>query len=332
VDENERNLLEALRRAAREEEPAADPRWSALAAGTISEEKQVELLAAAEGSEEARQRYEAFRPLDVGVRARMTERVLAELNLLREDRGSEGADRRGDPAPPTALRGGRAQAPKPPASAWRRRRTQAGLLVAAILACAAAFSLVVLVNDDGRRDLANVGDPPRQILAYALSVEGGERVDRSPGDFDDLAWDLGPASPSGDGGGRADRSQAIRRLGPRSRLAITLRPERDVEGPVAARAFLVREGRAQKWEPPMQIAKSGSILIEGVKESLFAGVPPGVWDAVFVVGRPDALPGDAEILLRAAKPDASPGEPSDGLFGVLRLRVLLSDEERKDGP
>lgn len=74
-------LLNALGRAAREDEAAAglDARWDQLAAGTASAEEIAELRALAERSPEAREIFEAFRPLGPAFEARVVAAAKREL-------------------------------------------------------------------------------------------------------------------------------------------------------------------------------------------------------------------------------------------------------------
>jgi hypothetical protein len=80
---NEDRLLRELGHLAKEEERAEksrlDERWDRLAAGTLTTEEEAELLALAETSPEAREAYEAFRPLGPEFQARMVEKIAAEL-------------------------------------------------------------------------------------------------------------------------------------------------------------------------------------------------------------------------------------------------------------
>ena len=80
---NEDRLLRELGHLAKEEEGAErarlDERWDRLAAGTLTAEEEAELLALAETSQEAREAYEAFRPLGPEFQARVVEKIAAEL-------------------------------------------------------------------------------------------------------------------------------------------------------------------------------------------------------------------------------------------------------------
>lgn len=87
---NEDRLLRELGDLAREEERAnrarLDERWDRLAAGTLTPEEEAELRALAETSPEAREAWEAFRPLGPEFQARMVEKIAAELPKERRAR------------------------------------------------------------------------------------------------------------------------------------------------------------------------------------------------------------------------------------------------------
>jgi hypothetical protein len=80
---NDDRLLRELGLLAREEERAEkarfDERWDRLAAGTLTAEEEAELRALAETSPEAREAWEAFRPLGPEFQARVVESIAAEL-------------------------------------------------------------------------------------------------------------------------------------------------------------------------------------------------------------------------------------------------------------
>jgi hypothetical protein len=75
-------LLRDLGALAREQDEAErarwDERWDRLAAGTLTPEEEAELKAFAEASPEAREAYEAFRPLGAGFQARVVSAINAE--------------------------------------------------------------------------------------------------------------------------------------------------------------------------------------------------------------------------------------------------------------
>ncbi|HVK69461.1 MAG TPA: hypothetical protein VM694_33620, partial [Polyangium sp.] len=165
----------------------------------------------------------------------------------------------------------------------RRRFGFVGVLLAAALGALALFVLL-------RRDA------PAPIAAYTLSVEGGnqaERGDRPPEDV-------------------------VIRLDPASRLSLALRPESPVAGAIAVRGFLVREGAAKPWEPPMVVGAGGVVRIEGTAAALFGDVPEGAWDVVLLVGRPEALPDETTLAKAAASGD------NLAALSTHRLRITLS--------
>lgn len=86
---SEDRLLRDLGQLAKEEEGAErarlDERWDRLAAGTLTAEEEAELRALAETSPEAREAWEAFRPLGPEFQARVVEKIAA--GLPREEKG-----------------------------------------------------------------------------------------------------------------------------------------------------------------------------------------------------------------------------------------------------
>jgi hypothetical protein len=81
---NEDRLLGELGDLARRQEEAEkarfDERWDRLAAGTLTAEEEAELKALAGSSPEAREAYEAFRPLGADFQALMVAKASAELS------------------------------------------------------------------------------------------------------------------------------------------------------------------------------------------------------------------------------------------------------------
>src|SRR6187401_1069320 len=72
--------LEAVMKIARADDWTCDPRWEALASGSISAADRAALEVEAGVSDEARERLQAFRPFDEAARARITARALAALD------------------------------------------------------------------------------------------------------------------------------------------------------------------------------------------------------------------------------------------------------------
>ncbi len=138
-------LLQDLAQMAKEDRRAEldqlDERWDRLSQGTLSADEEAELRALAEGSDELRDAYDAFRPLDADFRERV-------LNAVLEPEADE--------------------SPEPPAKIlpFRRRTTT----IAGFLAAAAALSLVVV-------RLGGPGGAP--LPQYHLALEGGVSEIRS---------------------------------------------------------------------------------------------------------------------------------------------------------
>ncbi|MEM7356764.1 MAG: hypothetical protein AAF657_38465 [Acidobacteriota bacterium] len=78
-DELMQSLGDVARRQA-STEAEADPRWAALAAGELSAGEQRALQREASTSEAGQRAWEAYRPLDSGVRAQITRQVEAQLD------------------------------------------------------------------------------------------------------------------------------------------------------------------------------------------------------------------------------------------------------------
>jgi hypothetical protein len=74
-----RELGDLARREGEDERARLDERWDRLAAGTLTAEEKAELEALAESSPEAREAFEAFRPLGADFQARMVSAAQAEL-------------------------------------------------------------------------------------------------------------------------------------------------------------------------------------------------------------------------------------------------------------
>lgn len=125
----EDNLLETLGRVGRQQEASSDPRWAALAAGTLSEAEAEALRREAELTEDGRRRYELFRPFDEGTRERVFERLSAEAAAA----GGNNAPKSPEPAPPARVTPLRAKV-----------RARASFAIAAAMAIAAAFAFLFL--------------------------------------------------------------------------------------------------------------------------------------------------------------------------------------------
>src|SRR5436305_6363036 len=73
-----RELGDLARSETKAEEARFDERWDRLAAGTLTAEEDAELKALAASSPEAREAYEAFRPLGADFQARVVSAINAE--------------------------------------------------------------------------------------------------------------------------------------------------------------------------------------------------------------------------------------------------------------
>lgn len=100
---------------------------------------------------------------------------------------------------------------------------------------------------------------------------------------------------------------------PGTEVEILARPHDAVDGAVAVRGALVREGETRAFEPSFQ-AENGSIRIAGTRETLFGGAPDGAWELWLAVGRREALP--------ARLP---PDRPVDAkAVKILRAKVIFT--------
>lgn len=161
-----------------------------------------------------------------------------------------------------------------------KRRAPANVLVA--LGAAAAIAAGIAIYIQSRTTSA---EPPR----YAMVVTGGDQPVRGDG---------GPSNTISRG----------------ARVTIELRPDRAATEPIAAAAFLLREGDARTVTASVAVANTGAVRIDGARSELF-GDAVGSWDLVVFVGAREALPRDAA----AAKLARSATDP--------RVRVVATPLE-----
>lgn len=165
-------MLDALAKVAREDDPIADPRWEQLTEGTLSERDRAELAALAETSERAKRAHAAFRPLDDAARARMTASLLAAVAKEKPTSASNDEVPIAGAPPPQI---GSSPAPAPKARAR-------GLWLAMAAAIAGIGIYVATLSPHGQ-----------DLPAYAMVVTGGEKSSRAPGEPPKTP-ELGPES------------------------------------------------------------------------------------------------------------------------------------------
>ncbi|WP_437927975.1 hypothetical protein WMF37_01635 [Sorangium sp. So ce291] len=312
-------LLKAVAEAARAEDRASDPRWSARVRGTLGERELQALEELARRDPEGRDAWEASRPLDGEARSRIVDRILAgmqapEAPVLapaapgRKPTPEAAATPPPSPTAPGAQVAGAGEVRPLPvkrgAPAATKRRTPAVLVATSALAAAAALLLLFRLapprsQDQGSGPVAPPGAqsfPP--VPAYAVAVSGGDQTMRGA-----------PGAAPEDG-------QATS-VGPGSTLEITLRPATRVEGPLEVRAFLVRDGEARPWDVKIELSSQGAARIAGDRETLFQGVPAGRYGIALAIGRPGSLPAGPEDVLRALKLGETTG------FRLLRREIRL---------
>ncbi len=105
------------------------------------------------------------------------------------------------------------------------------------------------------------------------------------------------------------------------RYEIEMRPEAPVVGAVAARAFLVRGDEVRPWDPPVEIAREGTVRIAGQVDALFAGVPSGPWQLAVAIGRPEVLPTAPRDVLRAR--DTTPDDRRAAAWRLVLSQIRL---------
>ena len=82
---------------------------------------------------------------------------------------------------------------------------------------------------------------------------------------------------------------------------LVARPAVAERGPLAARAFLERDGVVTSWDAPIELSSEGVVRITGDTEALF-GARRGAVTILLAVGRPGAIPTSPADLTRSADP------------------------------
>ncbi len=108
-------------------------------------------------------------------------------------------------------------------------------------------------------------------------------------------------------------------FGPGSEVDLVARPATATMGAVAARAFLLREGRVEAWSPPMEVSSAGSVRIAGSFEEVFRGIAPGAVDLVLAVGRPGSIP-EVSVVYPAL---VGASAPPEGAWRLVRIRAQI---------
>ena len=174
--------------------------------------------------------------------------------------------------------------------AQRRSRRRVWLAIALPVAAAAALVLVARPWLDSSGSL-----PP--LPMYEVSARGGMKELRQG---------------ERDSAGAAGATARPERVGPQTEIVVGCRPATAVEGPVAARAFVFRDGAAgsaAEIVTQVQTAPTGALEIRVRPLAGVAAVAdpaaPARWTLRVAVGRPDHV-------ARLAASDAASGTPADG--------------------
>lgn len=260
---DEAHLLSEIGHAAREADVLEDPRWLALAEGTLDAEGEAELVAAARAAGMDEDAIAAFRPRGGGEDERLAEVALGALRGGEKARGEKAGEGEKEKAGEGAREKGggekaggaaRETAGGPSNVVAFRRRWQAGVVAAVALAAGVALFL------------GQGGGP--ELPGYSMQIEGGVKDVR-----------LAPSVEVG-----------VPEIVAESRVVISLRPAQRVVSSVGARGFLVGEAGAIDWNPRVEVSEGGAVRIAGVGRELFRGVPAGNWQVVVAVGDPAKLP------------------------------------------
>lgn len=271
-------LLDAVGRHLAERDGLADPRWDALANAELSPEDAAALAARGDAHPLA---YDAFRPLDDAEQEALAAAALAAMDDGAPPRSTTPPRPDPAPAPSPALspQGGKVIPLRP-------RGRGRWLALAAPLAAAAALVLFLRGG-------------PEPVPGYGLVVEGGRSAQRAT-----------PAASAGE-----DKPV---KLGAEERLRVVLRPDTAFEGTVAARAYLLGPRGLRPLDVPMEPGPHGTVVVPELRADMLGDGPAGTWQVLFVVGRPGALPAEAEVAGHAPKPGDA--------FRVLRVLVTTGGD------
>jgi hypothetical protein len=293
-DPDERWLRD-LGDAARGADPFLDARWLRLARGELTADERSELLrwALAQGVDEAT--FRSFEPPDAASR----EEILRDLPIF-SPRAEVDPPPEAAPVGEAATSGKVLPLARPAGRAAEPARSPLARLAPWVLAAAAAFALWSGIGS--RRPPALALDTSRSLAEATTPL--------AEGDYGDLR--VTGANERVRGAADPQAGDAVLEIGRNAQLEITTAPGRPVAG-VAARAYLVRYGRAEPLVAPLTLA-GGSVTIRALGREMFADEAFGDFLLVVAVGRPAFLPTREEI--------ASPNfQPPEGFARVLRRRV-----------
>jgi|GEM_PF-5466229 len=94
--------------------------------------------------------------------------------------------------------------------------------------------------------------------------------------------------------GTPTADQPISRLSRSSTLDLTVRPDQDQPGDLAARAFLVRNGEVRRWAVELERTRQGTFQLSSPVSAL-PELSPGRIEVFVAVGYSARLPNDSEI-------------------------------------
>jgi hypothetical protein len=137
-----------------------------------------------------------------------------------------------------------------------------------------------------------VAAAPLAMAAAVLLYLGAARTSPLPGY--DAEWSAGALEQRSFDSVTPD----VLALSPAGRFELVLRP-RSAAGAVEVRAFLVQNGAAAPWAPPIDVSADGAVHVTGRVGSLFAGRAGNLLVAV-AVGNRGAVPSDPSIIARHA--------------------------------
>lgn len=293
---NEKNLYPSLSQAAREDDREAmsklDERWDRLAAGTLTEAENDELLGLADASGEAHEAYQAFRPLGPDFQKNVAAAILARQRQEREEArygAGAGADADRALAPPVGLptvpplpHPRLAASPERP----RQRRFQRWAAAAGVVV---ALAVSLLLQQEQKAGF--------QVEVTHQQALGNLRR----------------------GSAEASESAVFQAGRPFEVLA---RAQKGGAPAVAGRFYLFQDGHLAPLGEPL--AERGNLAASGQVPAL-PGFTAGEGVLVFVFAPPGQLPADAEVQAALAAGAAKNAAASAG-FELATKSVWIQPE------